>query len=152
MSVKKYSTEVVVGVFVLIGLLCVTYLTVRLGKMDFFTNDGYTIVAKFSSTTGLKNGAEVEIAGVSVGKVTKIELDDAFYSTVSMRINDGVNLAADTGAAIKTSGLIGDKYINLTPGGAEADLKPGAIITNTQAPVDIESLISKYVFGSVKPE
>ena len=152
MSVKKYSSEVMVGIFVLIGLLCVTYLTVRLGKMDFFTNTGYTIVAKFSTTTGLKNGAEVEIAGVSIGKVTKIELDEAFYSSVSLRINSDIKLAADTGAAIKTSGLIGDKYISLTPGGSEKDLMPGAIITNTQAPVDIESLISKYVFGSVKQE
>lgn len=150
MYVKKYSMELFVGVFVLIGLLCVGYLTIRLGKMEFFSNSGYTIIAKFSSTTGLRSGANVEIAGVSVGKVVKIELDDEYTSRVSMRIRDGVKISGDTGAAIKTSGLIGDKYVNLTPGGVEDDLKDGDELTETQSAIDIEDLISKYVFGSVK--
>ena len=150
MNVQKYTAEVAVGVFVLLGLLCVSYLTVRLGKVELFSSNGYTVAAKFSSTSGLKSGADVEIAGVPVGKVIQIALDESFYSTVSMRINNSVKLASDTGAAIKTSGLIGDKYIDLMPGGAEDDLKPNAVITNTQAPIDIETLISKYVFGSVK--
>ena len=142
--------ELFVGIFVLIGLICVGYLTIQLGKMEFFSNSGYTLIAKFSSTTGLRTGANVEIAGVSVGKVTKIELDDEYYSNVHMRIRDGIKISGDTGAAIKTSGLIGDKYINLTPGGVEDDLKDGGVLTETQGAIDIEDLISKYVFGSVK--
>lgn len=150
MYVKKYSIELFVGVFVLIGLLCVGYLTIRLGKMELFSNNGYTVIAKFSSTTGLRAGANVEIAGVSVGKVAKIELDPEYHSLVHIRLRNGVKISGDTGAAIKTSGLIGDKYVNLTPGGAEADLKDGDELTETQSAIDIEELISKYVFGSVK--
>lgn len=150
MHVKKYTMELFVGVFVLIGLLCVAYLTVQLGKMELFGNSGYTLIAKFSSTTGLRTGANVEIAGVSVGKVTQIALDDEYYSNVHIRIRDGVKISGDTGAAVKTSGLIGDKYINLTPGGAEADLVDGDVLTETQGAIDIEDLISKYVFGSVQ--
>ena len=150
MYAKKYSMELSVGIFVLIGLICVAYLTIQVGKMELFSNSGYTLVAKFSSTTGLRTGANVEIAGVSIGRVTKIELDDEYYSTVHMRIRDGIKVSGDTGAAIKTSGLIGDKFINLTPGGAEDDLTDGGLLTETQGSIDIEDLISKYVFGSVK--
>lgn len=150
MYTKKYSLEFFVGIFVLICLLCVGYLTIRLGKMELFSNSGYTVTAKFSSTTGLRAGANVEIAGVNVGKVVKIELDKTYFSNVYMRIKDGVKIAGDTGAAIKTSGLIGDKFINLTPGGVEDDLKDGGELTETQPSIDIEDLISKYVFGSVK--
>lgn len=150
MYAKKYSMELFVGVFVLIGLLCVGYLTVRVGKMELFSNSGYTLVAKFSSTAGLRAGANVEIAGVSVGRVTGIDLDKEYYSNVHMRIRDGVKIPDDTGAAIKTSGLIGDKYINLTPGGSGDDLTDGDVLTETQSAIDIEDLISKYVFGSVK--
>lgn len=147
---KKYSMEFLVGIFVLIGILCVGYLTIRLGKMEFFSQSGYTVVAKFSSATGLRAGANVEIAGVSVGKVTKIELDNSYNANVFMRLRDGVKIAGDTGAAVKTSGLIGDKYISLSPGVVEADLVDGGELTETQGAIDIEDLISKYVFGSVQ--
>lgn len=150
MYAKKYSMEFLVGIFVLIGLLCVGYLTIQLGKMELFSNSGYTLIAKFDSTTGLRAGANVEIAGVSVGKVTKIELDGEYNSKVSMRIRDGVKISSDTGASIKTSGLIGDKYVSLTPGGADDYLADKGELTETHAPLDIEELISKYVFGGVK--
>lgn len=150
MHSKKYSLEFLVGIFVLIGLLCVGYLTIRLGKMELFSDSGYTITAKFDSTTGLRTGANVEIAGVFVGRVTKIELDEEYNSRVSMRIRNGVKFSGDTGAAVKTSGLIGDKYISLSPGGAENDIVNGGELTETQGSINIEDLISKYVFGSVK--
>lgn len=150
MDAKKYSMEFLVGIFVLIGLLCVGYLTIRLGKMEFFSSKGYTLIAKFSSTTGLRSGANVEVAGVSVGRVVKIELDPAYSSLVHLRIRDGVKLSEDSGASIKTSGLIGDKYVSLTPGGLERHLGDGDELTETHPPVDIEELISKYVFGGVK--
>ena len=148
---KKYSMEFLVGCFVLVGLLCVGYLTIRLGKMDIFTDKGYTVTATFTSISGLRTGAEVEISGVSVGKVTKIELDPKSYKAkVLIRVNEGIDLPDDSGASIKTSGLIGDKYINVSPGGSSLVLKPGDEISDTNDAVDIEGLISKYVFGSVK--
>ena len=150
-AMKKYSMEFAVGCFVFITLVCVGYLTIRLGKMDIFTDKGYTVIANFSSITGLRAGAEVEISGVSVGKVAKIELDPKRYKAkVLIRLNEGIELPDDSGASIKTSGLIGDKYISLSPGGSTILLQPGEEIGDTNDAVDIEGLISKYVFGSVK--
>ncbi|CAK7011867.1 MAG: Intermembrane phospholipid transport system binding protein MlaD [Desulfovibrio sp.] len=152
MYTRKYSMEFFVGIFVLIGLLCVGYLTIQLGKMELFSNNGYTVIARFDSTTGLRSGANVEIAGVNAGKVTKIELvnvDGEYYSNVQMRIKNGIKITGDTGAAIKTSGLIGDKFVNLTPGSVEDELTDGGELTETRGSLDIEDLISKYVFGSM---
>ena len=147
---KKYSLEFSVGVFVLIGLLCLGYMTVKLGKMEVFSNDGYTVKANFASITGLKTGASVEIAGVPVGKVTGISLDDAYMAEVRLQINKGIALSDDSIAAVKTSGLIGDKYISLSTGGSDEMLTDGGEITETQSAVDFEALISKYIFGDVK--
>ena len=149
MYARKYSMELFVGIFVLIGLLCVGYLTVQLGKMEIFSSNGYTLIAKFSSSTGLRSGANIEIAGVTVGRVVKIELDSEYYSLVHMRIRNGIKLSEDSGAAIKTSGLIGDKFVSLTPGGLGTYLEDGNELTETHAPFDLEELLSKYVFGGV---
>ncbi len=145
--VKKQSA---VGIFVLIGLICLGYLTVKLGKMEILGNNTYTVEAQFSSVQGLRNGANVEISGVQVGRVSAIELDTETYTAkISMKINNTVALSEDTMAAIKTSGLIGDKFVELTPGGSDELLAEGAYITDTEPPVDLIALISKYVFGSL---
>ena len=147
---KKYSLEFSVGIFVLIGLVCLGYLTVKLGKMEVFANDGYTVKARFASITGLKVGASVEIAGVPVGKVTNIVLDDDYFAEVFLQLNKSVKLSDDCIASIKTSGLIGDKYVSVSGGGSETLLADGDQISETESAVDIEALISKYVFGGVK--
>ncbi len=144
---KKQSA---VGIFVLIGLLCVGYLTIKLGRMELFGSNGYSITAQFSSVSGLRNGANVEISGVQVGRVTKISLDSSSYlAQVTMQIDNGISLSDDTMASIKTSGLIGDRFVELTPGGSTDTLAEGSIITDTEPPVDLIALISKYVFGSI---
>ena len=147
---KKYSLEFSVGVFVLVGLICLSYMTVKLGKMELFSNDGYTLTADFASITGLRTGASVEIAGVPVGKVTSISLTERFYAKVAIQLNKGVSISDDSTASIKTSGLIGDKYIRLSPGGSTIMLSNGERIDETEPAIDIENLISKYVFGGVK--
>lgn len=148
---KKYQSELAVGIFVFIGLLCVSYITVKLGKMELFTHDGYVLYANFTTVNGLKAGASVEIGGVQIGKVSAITLDKTnFEAIVELRITDNVRLTDDVIASIKTSGLIGDKFINLFPGGSSTVLEDGDEITETLAPTDIEELISKYVFGDVK--
>lgn len=163
-KMKKYTMEFSVGIFVLLGLICVGYLTVKLGKMELFSNKGYSISARFTSITGLKVGASVDLAGVPVGKVTGISLEpdnlaglpkgyDGPYNyraKITLLINDGVRLNDDAIASIKTSGLIGDKYVSLSLGGSETLLAQGDEITDTEPAVDIEGLISKYVFGDVK--
>lgn len=147
---NKYSRETAVGVFVLLGLLCVAYLTVKLGRMELLDDKGYTVTCRFASITGLRVGAEVEIAGVPVGRVASIRLDREHpLAVVGLRIGEGVKLTDDVIASIKTSGLIGDKYVKLAPGGSSTLLADGDEITETESSIDIESLISKYVFGGV---
>lgn len=147
---KKYAMETGVGVFVLIGLLCVGYLTIRLGKMEVMGPDTYPLKARFSSVAGLKAGSTVVIAGVEVGKVSRISLDpQRMEALVDLQVKNGIRLSEDTIASIKTSGLIGDKYVQLSSGGMETILAPGSTITDTESALDIESLVSKYAFGSV---
>lgn len=147
---NSYSKETAVGIFVLICLLCVGYLTIKLGKMQLGSSNTYTVFARFESASGLRAGADVEIAGVPVGKVESIRLDQENYlAEVTVAINNDVELGEDVIASIKTSGLIGDKYIKLTPGGSPDLLENGSEITDTESSVDIEELISKYVFGGV---
>ncbi len=139
-----------VGIFVLAGLICVGYLTVRLGKMELFGDDYYSVNARFQSISGLKPDAAVEIAGVQVGQVDSITLDpEEQVALVKIKIQKDVILNDDVIASVKTSGLIGDKYIKLSPGGSEIILKPGDTIIETESAIDLEELISKYVFGGV---
>ena len=147
---KKYTAEVSVGVFMVIGLLCLGYLTVKLGKMELFSEQGYQITARFASVTGLKTGASVEIAGVPVGKVTGIGLEAGTgRAVVTLQIDKAVALTDDCIASVKTSGLIGDKFISLSLGSGEV-VPPHGELTETESSVDIEALISKYVFGGTK--
>ena len=146
----SFNKEGAVGVFVLIGLLCVAYLTVKLGRMEVFHSGGYELSARFTSINGLRKGADIEVAGVKVGRVSGIRLDPAHgLAVVTLRLDDTLIVADDAIASIKTSGLIGDKYINLDPGGSDIKLKSGETISDTQSAVDLEELISKYVFGKV---
>jgi phospholipid/cholesterol/gamma-HCH transport system substrate-binding protein len=147
---KKASVELAVGVFVLIGILCIGYLTIKLGKMELLGDNHYQLLARFDNVSGLKVGASVEIAGVSVGKVDAISLEpERLVARVRLKIDRRVQLHDDVIASVKTAGLIGDKYIKLTPGGAGTMLEPGDEITETESAVDLEELISKYVFGGV---
>ncbi|RJP83128.1 MAG: outer membrane lipid asymmetry maintenance protein MlaD [Desulfobacteraceae bacterium] len=147
---KKASVELMVGLFVLAGIISVGYLAVRLGKMEIIGKNTYTLYGQFQSVTGLTRGANVEIAGVQVGQVTNIHLDPETQSAVvTMKIDKTVELTDDVIASLKTAGLIGDKFIKLTPGGSDLILKDGDRITETESGVDLEELISKYVFGGV---
>jgi phospholipid/cholesterol/gamma-HCH transport system substrate-binding protein len=147
---KKASIETAVGLFVLIGILCVGYLTVKLGKMELMGREYYHLNAQFESVTGLKAGANVEMAGVPIGKVEAIDLDiERQVARVRMKIQSNVVLTDDVIASVKTRGLIGDKYIKLSPGGSDLVLKSGDTIIETESAMDIEELISKYVFGGV---
>lgn len=148
---QKYAKETSVGVFVLLGLLCVGYLTIKLGNIELVDSNSYTVSAKFTSVAGLRPGAAVEIAGVPVGQVEDITLDREFgVAIVSMSVARDIILGDDVIASVKTSGLIGDKYIKLTLGGSPDELSDGDEITETESAVDLEALISKYVFGSVE--
>jgi phospholipid/cholesterol/gamma-HCH transport system substrate-binding protein len=147
---KKGSVEAAVGIFVLIGIACVGYLTIKLGKMELMGDNHYPVYARFQSVSGLKPGAFVEMAGVQIGKVDSISLDQKTkVALVRLNINKDVALSDDVIASVTTAGLIGDKYIKLSPGGSEEVIKPGGQITETESAVNLEELISKYVFGGV---
>lgn len=145
---NKTSVEFSVGVFVLIGLICVGYMTIKLGKMEWFGAEHYILDAQFESVSGLKNGAQVEMAGVGVGQVSDIRLDlQTHMAIIRMKVRKDVVLSDDVIASVKTAGIIGDKYIRLTPGGSPRMLKSGDMIIETESALDIEALVSKYVFG-----
>ena len=146
---KKTSIETSVGIFVLLGLVCVGYLTIKLGKMELVGDNNYPIYARFQSVTGLKQGSRVEIAGVKIGTIDSISLDKDKKAIVKMKIEKGLVLSDDVIASVKTSGIIGDKFIKISPGGSDILLKPGDMITDTESAVDIEELVSKFVFGGV---
>jgi phospholipid/cholesterol/gamma-HCH transport system substrate-binding protein len=143
-SMKKATLETGVGIFVLIGLICIGYLTIKLGKMELLGDNFHYYNARFFSVSGLRSGAIVEMAGVEIGQVNSISLDtDRFVADVELKVKK------DVIASIKTAGLIGDKYIKLSPGGSDVYLNPGDTIIETESAMDIEELISKYVFGSI---
>ncbi|MBT8342448.1 MAG: outer membrane lipid asymmetry maintenance protein MlaD [Desulfatitalea sp.] len=148
---KHGKIETAVGIFVLIGILCSGYLAVRLGRMELLGGDFYRLDAMFNSVSGLKKGAIVEISGVAVGRVAGISLDPSSQmARVALEVKNGVSLHDDAIASVKTSGLIGDKYVSISPGGSANDLKSGDTIIDTESPLDIEALIGKYMVGSVK--
>lgn len=147
---KKPSIEIAIGLFVLVGILCVGYLTIKLGKMELLGADYYHLNARFQNVAGLKVGAQIEMAGVQIGQVEQISLDRTdLVAQVRFKIKEGIVLTDDVIASVRTSGLIGDKYIKLTPGGSDVILKPGDTIIETESVIDLEELISKYVFGKV---
>lgn len=150
---KKYTIETIVGIFVIFGLLCVGYMTVKLGKVNILGDNSYTLIAKFTTVAGLRIGSPVNILGIDVGRVEKITMDQENQkAVVEMRIKKGIKIYDDAIASIKTEGLIGDKYLNIDPGGGGDLLKNNGVIADTQAAVDIEQLISKYAFGEVKQD
>lgn len=147
---KQSSVELGVGVFVLLGIICVGYLTIRLGEIEVLGDKYYHLNARFKSVSGLKAGAPVEIAGVQVGQVESIALDPKDQvAMVHMKVKEAIVLSDDVIASVKTAGLLGDKYILLSPGGSDKILKPGDTIIETEPALDIEALISKYAFGKV---
>ena len=148
---KSLNKELYVGVFVLICLLCAGYLTVVLGGVPMFSPKGYTLYAYFTSVSGLKDGARIEMAGVEIGNVSEIMLDkERLEAKVAFRINQEIQLSEDSIASIKTAGIIGEKYISISPGGSDIMLEGNEAFNNTESALDIESLVRKFIFKDDK--
>jgi phospholipid/cholesterol/gamma-HCH transport system substrate-binding protein len=145
---EKTRLEIVVGVFVLVGVLCLGYLSIKLGKLEMIGGDVYEVEAQFNSASGLKPGSTIEIAGVEVGRVRGITLVED-RAKVKLAVNKTVKLYTDTIASIKTRGIIGEKFLALNPGGGGDPLKPGDIIRDTESGLDLEELVSQFVHGKV---
>ncbi|MET0262283.1 MAG: outer membrane lipid asymmetry maintenance protein MlaD, partial [Rariglobus sp.] len=151
---KQSKLELIVGVFVLVGLAAVAYLALRIGAGALLGADTYVLKARFTNAGGLNPGSNVLIAGVPVGRVDSITLNAEDYSAlVQLSVRKDVKVPADSIASIKTSGLIGDKFLALSPGGDDQMLTAGSLITDTESTLDLESLISRFAFGNVdKPD
>ena len=147
---KNTKLELSVGIFVLLGLAAVGYLTIKLGTGSMISGDTYQIESRFANAGGLHSGSSVMLSGVTVGRVEGVRMDPSDYSAiVTLRVVSGLRLPTDSMASIKTSGLLGDKYVSLAPGAEETYLAPQARITMTESAVDLESLIGKMAFGAV---
>ncbi|MCX5896390.1 MAG: outer membrane lipid asymmetry maintenance protein MlaD [Proteobacteria bacterium] len=145
---KRFDTELFVGLFMLAGILCLGYLSIKLGKLDIMGSRGYQVVADFPNTGGLKVGALVEIAGVEIGRVKSLTLNN-YKARVVMDISPDIKIQDDAIVSIKTKGLLGEKYVAVSPGASDAIIPPNGKIRDALPPVDIEDLISKFAFGKV---
>ncbi|HEU4503421.1 MAG TPA: outer membrane lipid asymmetry maintenance protein MlaD [Nitrospira sp.] len=146
---ENTKLEFIVGVFVLVGIVCLGYLSIKLGKLELIGGNVYEVVAQFNTASGLKNGSSVEIAGVEVGRIRAITLNED-RAAVTLAVDNKVKLYTDTIASIKTRGIIGEKFLALSPGGGGDPLKPGDTIRDTESGLDLEELVSQYVHGNVK--
>lgn len=145
----RLNIETAVGLFVLLGIACLAWVSIKLGKLEIVGGDYVPVHAEFASVSGLKKGVSVEIAGVDVGKVESITLDN-YSADVLMKIRTGVKLPEDTIASIRTRGLIGDKYVSLSPGASDRMIPPNGKIRDTESAVDMEQLIGEFIHGSAK--
>jgi phospholipid/cholesterol/gamma-HCH transport system substrate-binding protein len=148
MLMERTGVNIAVGIFVILGIVALGYLSISLGQISFLSGGGYNVTVDFPSVGGLKTGSSVEIAGVEIGRVQSIGLAD-YQARVTLRLQSGIKLQEDSIASIKTKGLIGEKYIRISPGGSEKIIGPNGKIRETEAPVDFEELLSKYIFGKV---
>ena len=145
---RRSTLDLGVGVFVLVGLIALGWMSVKLGRVDFLGSRGYVVSADFPTVGGLKAGSTIEIAGVEVGRVDRIVLQE-YQAHVVMVIQPQIKLQEDSIASIKTKGLIGERYVRISPGGSEKLIPPNGRIREVEPPVDIEELLSKYIFGKV---
>jgi phospholipid/cholesterol/gamma-HCH transport system substrate-binding protein len=143
--------EIVVGIFLLLGFLAFGWLAMQLGEVPWLhARKTYTIYADFDNISGVKSGAEVQVAGVTIGSVTDLTLSDDDQARAAMQLNKELKIPKDSIASVKSQGIIGDKLIQITLGGDEENYQEGEVIVDTESSVDLESLISKFAFGSVK--
>lgn len=141
---KSFTIEFWVGVFALLGVACFGFLAINIASIRLSNTGYYFITAIFDSVSGLKAGAPLEIAGVEVGQVNKIELNET-SALVTFEVKEGVSLRDDDKAAIRTKGIIGDRYVKILPGASTRFLKPGEKLEDTDSAVEIEELIGKLM-------
>lgn len=148
---NQKRTEFAVGLFILVGILAILYLAIQVGSSRILGSDSKVVEARFSNIGGLNEGSNIMIAGVKVGVVGNIRLDtDRLVAMVELKLNNDLVIYDDAIASIKTNGLIGDKYVSLDPGGGGFELEEGEPIVDTESALDIESLISRFAFGSIE--
>lgn len=153
MPMKRSTIEIIAGVFVFAGMAALLLLAINLGGLELKRDGTYTLRARFTNASGVNVGSPVKIAGVTIGQVTAVRLDrKQMVAMVSLQVPADVSLDDDTIAAIRTNGLIGDRFIALFPGGSGMTLEPDDLIIDTESAIDIESLISRFAFGDAQKD
>ncbi len=137
--------DLIVGLFVLCGLAALAYLSLRVGGLEFGGPERITLRATFDDIGGLSVRAPVRVAGVKVGQVSRIELDDDLRAEVFLEIETGVGLSVDSAAAIRTSGLLGDQFVAVELGAEDEVLKAGEEFAFTHSALSIDSLIGRFI-------
>jgi phospholipid/cholesterol/gamma-HCH transport system substrate-binding protein len=145
---QRFNLEVSVGIFVILGMLALGYLSIELGQLRLLTGNTYTITAVFPTVAGLQPAAAVEIAGVPIGQVDDIRLQD-YEAVVTLRLENHVQLQEDAIVSIRTRGLIGEKYIRITPGGSDRMIPAGGRAREVETPLDFEDLIGRFIQGKI---
>ena len=142
------TRDLIVGLFVAVGLAAIAYLSIQVGGLSYKGPGGLRVYAVFDEIGGLKPRAPVSIAGVTVGQVVSIDLDDGLRARVTLDVDPRLQLPSDTSAGIRTSGLLGDQFIALEPGAEETMLAAGDEIAMTESALSIERLIGRFVQNS----
>ena len=143
--------EMVVGVFVLIGIMSITWLAVQLGGVGGVGTKGYELTAVFDDAGGVREGSDVLLAGVTIGKVTSVTLKDNEEALMILNINKDVNITSDASVSIRTKGLIGEKFVRVNQGAEEDFLEHGDEFDDTESPINLEDMIGKYIFSGETP-
>jgi len=141
------KVEISVGLFVFLGLLSIGWLALKIGQVGGLGSSGYTLTADFDDAGGVRNGSDIMMAGIIIGRVDTVTLTNNDHATMILRIHDGVRIAEDSFASVRTKGIIGDRYIRITQGADDAFLEAGNEIEETESAINIEDLISKYIFS-----
>jgi len=147
---KTLDSDLIVGLLLLCGIAILVYASLHRGHIGFGTSDGYAVQAEFTNAGGLQDGAAVELAGVTIGHVVNVQLTPEYRARVTLHLNPTVSLKDDAKAAIKSVGLIGERYVEIFPGTAANQIAPGGYIRNTESPVDLQETITKFIFGNVE--
>jgi len=144
------KVEIIVGLFVCLGIAAIAGLAMKLGQVGGFSSSGYNLEATFSDAGGVRVGGDVMLAGVSIGRITTVDLKDNIKAHLVLEINDGVALSIDAIASIRTKGIIGERYVRISQGAEEEFLVAGEEIEETESAINIEDLVSKYIFSPSK--
>jgi phospholipid/cholesterol/gamma-HCH transport system substrate-binding protein len=147
---KMLDSELLVGLLLLCGIAGLVFMSLHLGQIGFGKSDGYAVQAEFTNAGGLQDGALVELAGVNVGRVVAVQLTQDYRAHVTIHLKPTVVLKEDATAAIKSAGLIGERYVEILPGSTANQIAPGGYIRNTESPVDLQEVIQKFIFGNVE--
>ncbi len=139
--------EMVVGVFVLVGVISIAWLAMELGGVGGLSSNGYKVTAVFDDAGGVRKGSDVMLAGVPIGQVVSVTLKDNEEAEMVFNIKDGVLIASDATVSIRTKGLIGEKFVRVNQGSEEDYLAEGDEFEDTESAINIEDLISKYIFS-----